>query len=107
MTLRYRQGDKLNTELGYQYNKFDLPQGNFSANVFRGAVAYSFTPTMYLQGLIQNNTVTNLWALNVRFGWLQRANTGLFFVINANWQDDSPFNNSFIIKYSRMIDLVR
>jgi len=106
-TLRYRQGDKLNTEIGYQYNKFDLPQGTFSANVFRGAVAYSFTPNMYLQGLIQNNTVTDLWALNVRFGWLQRANSGLFFVINANWQDRNPFNNSFIIKYSRMIDLVR
>ena len=107
VTLRYRQGDKLNTELGYQYNKFDLPVGNFSANVLRGAVAYSFTPNMYLQSLIQNNTVTDLWALNVRFGWLQRANAGLFFVINANWQDGSPFNNSFIIKYSRMIDLVR
>ena len=107
ITLRYRQGDKLNTELGYQYNKFDLPVGNFSANVFRGAMAYSFTPNMYLQGLIQNNTVADLWTLNVRFGWLQRANTGLFVVFNANWQEGDPFNNSLIIKYSRMLDLVK
>ena len=107
VTLRYRQGDKLNTELGYQYNKFDLPVGNFSANIFRGAMAYSFTPNMYLQGLIQNNTVADLWTLNVRFGWLQRANSGLFVVFNANWQEGDPFNNSLIIKYSRMLDLVR
>ncbi len=106
-TLRYRHGDKLNTEVGYQYNKFDLPAGTFSANIFRSAVAYSFTPNMYLQGLIQNNTVADLWSVNFRFGWLQKANAGLFVVFNANWQNNDPFNNSIIIKYSRMLDLVR
>lgn len=106
-TLRYRHGDKLNTEVGYQYNKFDLPTGTFSANIFRGAMAYSFTPNMYLQGLVQNNTVADLWSVNFRFGWLQRANTGLFVVFNANWLNDDPFNNSIIIKYSRMLDLVK
>ncbi|MDH3796850.1 MAG: hydrolase, partial [Flavobacteriaceae bacterium] len=106
-TLRYRHGDKLNTEVGYQYNKFDLPGGTFSANIFRGAMAYSFMPNMYLQGLIQNNTVADLWSVNFRFGWLQKANAGLFVVFNANWLNDDPFNNSIIIKYSRMLDLVR
>ena len=106
-TLRLRSGDKFNAAFTYQYNKFDLPGGDFTANIFGSQLSYSFTPQMYLQGLIQNNTVDKLWAVNLRFGWLQRANTGLFIVYNHNLQDGDPLNNSFIIKYSRMFDLVK
>ncbi len=106
-TLRLRGGDKFNAALTYQYNKFDLPGGDFTANIFGSQLSYSFTPNMYLQGFIQNNTVDQLWAVNVRFGWLQRANTGLFVVYNHNIRDGDPLNNSFIIKYSRMFDLVK
>ena len=106
-TLRLRGGDKFNAALTYQYNKFNLPGGDFTANIFGSQLSYSFTPNMYLQGFIQNNTVDKLWAVNVRFGWLQRANTGLFVVYNHNIRDGDPLNNSFIIKYSRMFDLVK
>jgi hypothetical protein len=106
-TLSLRSGDKFNTALTYQYNKFELPGGDFTANIFGTQVSYSFTPQMYLQGLIQNNSVDKLWAVNIRFGWLQRANTGLFVVYNHNLRDGDPLNNSFIIKYSRMFDLVK
>ncbi len=106
-TLRLRGGDKFNAALTYQYNKFNLPGGEFTANIFGSQLSYSFTPNMYLQGFIQNNTVDKLWAVNVRFGWLQRANTGLFVVYNHNIRDGDPLNNSFIIKYSRMFDLVK
>ncbi len=106
-TLRLRSGDKFNAALTYQYNRFELPGGDFTANIFGSQLAYSFTPQMYLQGLIQNNTVDKLWAVNIRFGWLQRANTGLFVVYNHNLRDGDPLNNSFIVKYSRMFDLVK
>jgi hypothetical protein len=106
-TLRLRGGDKFNAALTYQYNKFNLPGGDFTANIFGSQVSYSFTPQMYLQGFVQNNTVDKLWAVNVRFGWLHRANTGLFVVYNHNIRDGDPLNNSFIIKYSRMFDLVK
>ncbi len=106
-TLRLRSGDRFNADFSYQYNKFDLPAGDFTANVFSSRVAYSFTPTIFLQSLVQNNTVDKLWAINLRFGWLQRANTGLFVVYNHNFVDGDPLNNSFIIKYTRMFDLVK
>jgi hypothetical protein len=106
-TLSLRLGDKFNSAFTYQNNIVNLPVGDFTANVFINQLSYSFTPTMYLQSLIQNNTVNKLWAFNVRFGWLQRANTGLFVVYNHNLQDGSPLNNSFIIKYTRMFDLVK
>ena len=106
-TIRFRQGDNLNLDLTYQNNQFDLPGGDFTANIFRSQLSYAFTPSIYLQGLVQNNTVNKLWAVNFRFSWLQQANTGLFIVYNHNFIDGSPFNNSFIIKYTRMFDLVK
>ncbi len=106
-TLRFRQGDNFNLDFTYQNNQFDLPGGSFSANIFRSQLSYAFTPSIYLQGLVQNNTVDKLWAVNLRFSWLQRANTGLFIVYNHNFQDGSPLNKSLIIKYTRMFDLVK
>jgi hypothetical protein len=84
-----------------------LPGGDFTANIFRTQLAYTFKPNIFIQGLVQNNTVNQLWAFNFRFGWLQRANTGLFIVYNHNLQYNDPLNNSLIIKYTRMFDLVK
>lgn len=106
-TLSLRRGDRFNAAFTYMYNKVNLPVGDFNANVFISQLSYSFKPNIYIQGLVQNNTVNKLWAANLRFGWLQRANTGLFVVYNHNLQDGSPLNNSFIIKYTRMFDLVK
>lgn len=102
-----RIGDKFNSDLTVQYNNFQLPAGNFTANIVSSRLSYAFKPNIYLQGLIQHNTRDKLWAANVRFGWLQQANTGLFLVWNYNVWDDGPLNNSFIIKYTRMFDLVK
>jgi hypothetical protein len=106
-TLRFRQGDKFTAAFTYMYNRFNLPVGDFTANVFISQLSYSFKPNIYVQGLVQNNTVDKIWAVNLRFGWLQRANTGLFVVYNHNLQDGSPLNNSFTVKYTRMFDLVK
>ncbi len=107
LTARLRLGDKFNSEVTFLYNNFQLPVGDFTANILRSQLSYAFKPNIYLQGLIQHNTSDKLWAANLRFGWLQRANTGLFVVWNYNLQDGDPLNNSFIVKYTRMFDLVR
>ncbi|MGI9550124.1 MAG: DUF5916 domain-containing protein, partial [Aurantibacter sp.] len=107
ITGRWRIGDRFNSELTLLYNNFQLPVGNFTANILRTQLSYSFKPNIYLQGLIQHNTGDKLWAANLRFGWLQRANTGLFVVYNHNLQDGGPLNNSFIVKYTRMFDILK
>lgn len=106
-TFRVRLGDKFNSEFTYINNNFKLPQGDFSANIFINRLAYSFTPNLYIQSLIQNNTTSKIWAVNLRLGWLQRANTGLFIVYNHNVQASATLNNSFVVKYTRMFDLVK
>lgn len=105
-TLSVRLGDRFNSDFIYLYNNYQLPVGDFTANIFRSQMTYSFRPNLYVQSLVQNNSANELWAVNLRLGWLQRANTGLFVVYNYNVREGDPLNNSIIIKYSRMFDLI-
>jgi hypothetical protein len=64
---------------------------------------------MYLQSLIQYNNITNITSVNARFGLLQTANTGLFFVVNLikdNDWDDPLDNQVFSVKYSYQFDVL-
>ncbi|HKK76868.1 MAG TPA: hypothetical protein VJ953_17460 [Saprospiraceae bacterium] len=79
-------------------------------------VKYSITPSLTLdlcfppiftQSLIQYNSLADLWSANIRLGWLQQANTGLFLVYNEVHRDGLINNRSFTIKYTRMFDILR
>jgi hypothetical protein len=108
-SIRARVGDTLTTELNWSYNDIDLPWGSFVTNLGRLRVSYSFNPRLFVQSLIQYNDRADIWSANLRFGWLQRANTGLFVVYNDT--DDLSLagrplvGRSLIVKYSRLIDL--
>jgi hypothetical protein len=106
-TLGIRIGDRFNSEYTLQQNNFDLPGGKFSATVFGTRLSYSFTPRIFTQGLIQYNSVSEIWSANIRFGWLQQANTGLFVVFNQVNGDGTTNNRSFTVKYSKMFDLLK
>lgn len=106
-TLRYRTGDKLTSEWSLIRNDIFLPYGDFTTDVFRARISYSFTPSIFLQGLIQYNSVTSQWSSNIRFGWLKQANTGLFVVYNETREDSFLDNQSFIIKYSVLLDVLK
>ena len=110
-TVRFRGGDALTAELSYQRNDVDLPQGDFVTNLARLRVSYSFTPRIFAQSLIQYNDRADVWSVNLRVGWLQAANTGLFVVYNdtRGLYDLNPGpereDRSLIIKFSRMFDI--
>ncbi len=122
-TIGVRVGDKFNSEYSVQYNDYDLPNGNFEATVLGARISYSFTPRIFLQSLLQLNTVDELTSANIRFGWLQRANTGLFVVFNQSnfggmmatpigepYVRSLPYgvlNRSLTIKYTHMFDVIR
>jgi hypothetical protein len=111
-TFRYRVGDKLTSEFSYAYNDFDLPvpNGQFTADLWRLRVSYSFTPRMLLQLLTQYNEQADEVSSNLRFSWLQSANAGLYFVYNEIDEQGVgalPRGREFVIKYSRIFDLLR
>ncbi len=122
-TIGFRVGDQFNSEVTVQYNDFDLPNGDFTATVIGTRISYAFTPRIFIQSLLQYNSVSEITSANIRFGWLETANTGLFVVFNQTNLGDitglnygDPFirgfdygvvNRSFTIKYTRMFDILK
>lgn len=108
---RFRVGETFNTEIEWAHNDIDLPWGSFKTNLGRMRLTYSFTPRVFLQGLVQYNDRADEWAANLRFAWLQDANTGFFVVYNEVNDIGSAgtgvAGRSLIVKYSRLIDLSR
>jgi hypothetical protein len=112
-TLRMRAAERLTAEAAYQRNDVDLPWGAFTTNLLRTRVSYSFSTRTFLQGLVQYNDRADLWSMNLRFGWLQAANTGLFVVYTDTRglydlvQRPERTDRSFVVKYSRLFDVFR
>ena len=116
-TLTARAGEKLTAELTLGHNDVSLPGGDFVTNLFRARVSYSFTPRIYIQALGQYNDQVDEWSMNLRFGWLQEANTGLFVVYNSINRLDTmevgsdrdfpgdPMQRGLIVKYVHQFDV--
>jgi hypothetical protein len=117
--IRFRAGERLSGTFNVNFNRVDLPQGKFDANLFRLRASYSFSPRVFAQSLMQYNQQTKMLSGNFRFGWLQSANAGIFVVynegrerdsLNGNVRDDSAFgfvrDRSLVIKFSRLIDVL-
>ncbi len=109
-TIRYRVGETFRSELSFNYNDFDLPvpNGDFTANLARLRLSYSFTPKMQLRALVQYNETNDELGTNVRFSWLSSANSGLYLVYNE--VDERaigalPTGREFILKYSHIFDV--
>jgi hypothetical protein len=108
--VNFRIGERFRSELSYDYNDYDLPVpgGQFTANLARWRLSYSFTPKVQLAALIQHNDANDRLGTNIRFSWLRSANSGLFLVYNE--VDESgpgslPTGREFIIKYSHIFDV--
>jgi hypothetical protein len=112
-TINARVGTTLVAGLRFSYDDVDLPEGSFETALVGLRVAYSFTPRMYLQSLIQYNNQTDNFSSNVRFGWLNTAGTGLFLVYNdVEFVQETgmrlqPVNRALILKFTRQFNLLR
>jgi len=109
-TLKFRIGETFNTELTWNRNHYGLPFGRFDTDVVRTRISYSFSPRVFVQGLLQYNDLDEAWSTNLRLGWLQSANTGLFVVYNEtrDTYDEALGlrDRSLIVKFSRLFDLL-
>jgi len=109
-SMRLRLGERFNTELSYVQNDVKLPEGDFITRIGQLRLSYSFTPSVSLEALVQYNNVDDFWSTNLRFSWLQAANTGLFIVYDDiqgfdRYSGAVP-NRSLTIKYSYLFDLL-
>ena len=109
-SIRARSGETFNLSLSYSRNDIDLPNGSVVTNLTSVNFAYNFSPRLFAQTLLQHNDSADLWSVNFRVGWLQDANTGLFFVYNETEGigDVVPSfaGRSVILKYSYLFDVL-
>jgi hypothetical protein len=107
-SVKLRRGETLGLEVKWDRNDVDLPGGRFVTNLLRIRTSYSFSPRVFVQALVQYNDRFDRWSTNLRLGWLQTANTGLFLVYNET-RDTGGFamrDRSLILKLSRLVDLL-
>jgi hypothetical protein len=113
--VKVRAGDTFNAEMSLGYNDVDLPGGRFKTLLSLTRASYTFSPRTFVQALVQYNDLDNAWSANLRFGWIQQANTGLFVVYNDRHPldgysyepgDRHGTDRSLAIKFSRMFDLL-
>ncbi len=109
-TISGRSGATLVTSLRLSYDDVDLAEGSFETTLAGLSVAYSFTPRIFLESLIQYSNQDDDLSGNIRFGWLDTAGTGLFLVYNEVRQTVSPTgpqDRTFIVKFTRQLNLLR
>jgi hypothetical protein len=109
--LRGRIGEWFNAYVEHEHNDVSVPDGHFVIDLVRFRLSYSFSTRLYVQALIQYNSVIDNWSTNLRFGWLQAANSGLYVVYNENRDPRSGVgvglrDRSFTVKYSHTFDLL-
>ena len=103
-----RDGGRFAVDTTWNYRAIKLPQGAFHTNLGNMRVTYNFTPSVFVQSLLQYNDRTDRWSTNLRFHWLQTAGTGLFIVYNntESLNGFGPVNRAFIVKFVRQFDLL-
>jgi len=109
-TVSGRITDAFQASLRAQYYDVNLDGGSFETAVVGLRAAYSFTPRVYVQSLVQYNDQTRNLSGNVRFGWLNTAGTGLFIVYNdlehlgpfsRTGLTRGPTERALVIKFTR------
>ena len=108
--IRARYGEIMNLSLSYSRNDINLASGSTITNLTSIRLGYNFSPRVFVQTLLQHNDSAELWSVNFRFGWLQDANTGLFFVYNETEGIGQYLpeyaGRSVILKYSYLFDVL-
>jgi hypothetical protein len=110
-------GATLAGQVRLEHNDVRLPEGSFDATLARVRLGYSFSPTLFIQSLVQYSSQTQIWSGNVRLGWMDRAGTGLFIVYNERQVVDGiprpherhflrdPLERSVLLKFTRQFDV--
>ena len=111
----FRQGrvkltERFSLEPSVSVNWIDTPHGSFRTDLAVSRVNYSFTPRMFLSGLIQYNSSTDTISNNLRMRWEYSPGSELF-VVYTEERITEPLrpdrfsglrNRGFVVKMNRL-----
>jgi len=100
---------QLSMEPSLAFNWVDLPWGDFTQHVASTRVTYSFSPRLYLSGLVQYSTASDALSGNFRLRW-EYAPGSEFFLVYTEDRDTDVFdrwselsNRGLVIKVTRLL----
>jgi hypothetical protein len=102
---------QLSLEPGISLNWVDLDGGHFTQHVASTRVSYSFSPRLFLSGLVQYGSAADAVSANLRLRWEWAPGSELFLVYTEErdtdvldrWSELS--NRAFVIKVNRLLRL--
>ena len=92
------------------FNWIDSPQGSFRTDLVVSRASYSFTPRMFLSGLVQYNSPADSLSSNLRLRWEYSPGSELFVVYTED-RDTDPLlperfsqlrNRGLVVKINRL-----
>jgi hypothetical protein len=106
--VNYRADEHWTFGLNQQWNRFQLPEGNFSVALGGTSVDYAFSRFLSVSSLLQMNTAhTQAASANVELRWHYRPDSDLFLIYTAGPRfasidgNSTPINqNEFVVKFS-------
>ena len=74
--------------LNNEWNRIELPEGEFSTGVLRFNANTQFSPWISLVNNVQYDSVSRILGWQSRFRWILRPGNDLHFVYAQNWLED-------------------
>jgi hypothetical protein len=99
---------QFSAEPSLSVNWVSLPYGDFIAQLYRARVTYTFTPRMFVSGLLQYNRSNDTMGTNIRLRWEYRPGSEFFVVYTEDRDTERPGqvsglrNRGVTVKFNRL-----
>ena len=101
--VRLRVSEHLAGSIDYSRSGVELPQGDFTTEVRRFRIDYSFTTRMFLNALIQYNSAARTWSTNIRYRFIYRPLSDLYVVYSDARTEALRGNRTLTLKHTILL----
>ncbi len=104
--IKFHPNAKLSFTTSIERNNVEIPSGTYGMNLMLWRVNYSFTTRMFLDALIQYNSLTGLISSNIRFNLIHHPLSDLFIVYNDNHdrRTGDLVGRALTVKFTQLFD---
>lgn len=90
--------------LGYTFDKVQVPQGSFKAHVVNSRLNYSFTNYVLTSATVTYNSLSHLFNLRFRLNYILRRNDNFFLVYDEGRAADGSSRRALTGKFTYTFD---
>ena len=87
---------RMSLETFYQFNRVNLPAGNFDANLFTSRFNYSFSTSLFAKLFAQWNTESQVVSTNFLINYIYRPGSDFYFVFNQTYDTDRTTKSALL-----------